>query len=74
MERKKNLLDEIKEAVETEECCMECLLAKILEMIDEDTSCDEELKQALLTIISHGELCNRCKLKRIMAFIGGYDN
>ncbi len=72
MKKEKNLLDKIAEAINTEECCMECLLEEISKLIYTDNSYDEKIKNELLAIINDDELCDRCKLQCILSLINEY--
>ena len=64
-----NLLESIEQAINSEACCMDCLLIAITKLIDEDNSCDKAIKDELLTIINNSSVNNRTKLLLIISLI-----
>ncbi len=69
MNKEMNLLDKIRTAFDTEDCCMECLLNEITRLIFEDTSYDEEIKQKMLATINNNKMSDRQKLGFITSLI-----
>lgn len=72
MKKEKNLLDKIEEAINTEDCCMECLLIEIVRLINEDTSYDKEVKRQMLETIYFTAMYDKEKVDFIAALVNEY--